>query len=200
MSWSGARCGLEWSTPLPLIATIKRRNMSGGEMERILLNSNIELVLKLTLMSDMWLVVYSGFLNVFCCSYCNRRTDRQILWHHIRGVCGFFLSVKFATSLLASLAGDKSFLNLNVTHFATSLNLNRACSFPIGRILKLIFLIRRQKLSWIDWKLEHFIEKLFLAQLEKKSYVSCASLPLVQDLFLHYTYRPMSLKQWHSSH
>ena len=37
---------------------------------------------------------------------CHRRTDRQTnsLTPH-RGVCRFFLSVKFATSLLASLAG-----------------------------------------------------------------------------------------------
>ena len=26
-------------------------------------------------------------------------TDRQILWHQIRVVCGFFLSVKFAVGL-----------------------------------------------------------------------------------------------------
>ena len=31
---------------------------------------------------------------------------RNFLWHHIR-VCRFFLSVKFAASLLALLAGDK---------------------------------------------------------------------------------------------
>ena len=34
----------------------------------------------------------------------DRQTDRQILRHHIRGVCGFFLSVQFATSLVALLA------------------------------------------------------------------------------------------------
>ena len=38
---------------------------------------------------------------------CNRRTDRQTnsLTEYI-GVCGFFLSVKFATSLLALLTGE----------------------------------------------------------------------------------------------
>ena len=33
--------------------------------------------------------------------FCHRRADRQILWYHIHGVCRFFLSVKFATSLWA---------------------------------------------------------------------------------------------------
>ena len=41
---------------------------------------------------------------------CNRQTDRQILWHHIR-VC---VCVKFATSLLASLAGGKVLLMFNL--------------------------------------------------------------------------------------
>ena len=38
---------------------------------------------------------------------CNRWTDGQILWHYIRGNVDFFLWVKFATSLLALLAGGK---------------------------------------------------------------------------------------------
>ena len=33
------------------------------------------------------------------------QTDRQIFQHH-KWVCGFFLQFKFATSLLALLAGD----------------------------------------------------------------------------------------------
>ena len=39
-----------------------------------------------------------------CNRQTDRHTDRQIIWHHIQGYVGF-LSVKFATSLFASLAG-----------------------------------------------------------------------------------------------
>ena len=38
-------------------------------------------------------------------------SDRQIRWHHIR-VCGIFLQVKFATSLLALLTGGLKILYL----------------------------------------------------------------------------------------
>ena len=47
---------------------------------------------------------YSVSPEIILVKFGNRQTDRQILWHHM-WVCGFFLSVKFATSLLASLAG-----------------------------------------------------------------------------------------------
>ena len=47
---------------------------------------------------------------------CHRRTDRQTnSLTPYTGVCGFFLSIKFATSLLASLAGGFAKLKLNVT-------------------------------------------------------------------------------------
>ena len=48
-------------------------------------------------------------LVLFACTqlhFIMSQTDRQILWHHIRGGEVCFLSVKFATSLLALLTGD----------------------------------------------------------------------------------------------
>ena len=54
--------------------------------------------------------------------------NRQILGHHIRGYVDFFISVKFATSLLASLTGGK----VLSTHLSLSIYKVNVCMYDLN--------------------------------------------------------------------